>query len=266
MANFERMASPRLFNVLLSLIAPVAMSNLPLILPGGSPSLSKCSNGHVETPSSSLFSLVFFPGMRKSSLPARTNTQPFLYSFNSGVHNTMSCPWRSLPKEVLQERRFGVHTSGRFTLEVGPQLCLGRPFFIRAALGLGMYWLLAWCSSSLLKYWMVLFNPSSNGTWPNKQNTPLICIARTSHRMNYETLRFMFWALQSQIGKMMNHSLPLLCNTVLPNDETQCRPCSHLWWPVSNHQWRLVVFKVRKDCALVAWLPLACLHCWCMVA
>lgn len=45
-----------------------------------------------------------------------------------------------------------------------PQLCLGRPFFMRAALGLGMYWLLAWCSSSLLKYWMVLFKPSSRGT------------------------------------------------------------------------------------------------------
>jgi len=44
------------------------------------------------------------------------------------------------------------------------QLCLGLPFFIRAALGLGIYWLLAWCSSSLLKYWMVLFKPSSSGT------------------------------------------------------------------------------------------------------
>lgn len=47
------------------------------------------------------------------------------------------------------------------------QLCLGLPFFMRAALGLGMYWLLAWCSSSLLKYWIVLFRPSSSGTWCN---------------------------------------------------------------------------------------------------
>ena len=93
MANFERMASPRLFNVLLSLIAPVAMSNLPLILPGGSPSLSKCSHGHVETPSSSLFSLLFFPGMRKSSLPARTHehtTLSLFIQFRSAQHNVMS--------------------------------------------------------------------------------------------------------------------------------------------------------------------------------
>lgn len=48
--------------------------------------------------------------------------------------------------------------------EQEPQLCRGRTFFMRAALGFGMYWLLAWCSSSRLKYWMVLFNPSSSGT------------------------------------------------------------------------------------------------------
>jgi len=48
------------------------------------------------------------------------------------------------------------------------QLCRGLPFFMRAALGLGMYWLLAWCSSSLLKYWMVLFKPSSRGTCPHE--------------------------------------------------------------------------------------------------
>ena len=30
-------------------------------------------------------------------------------------------------------------------------------------------------------------------------------------------------------------------------------------------QWRLVVFKVREE-GLHAWLQLACLHCWCMVA
>lgn len=39
---------------------------------------------------------------------------------------------------------------------------------MRAALGLGMYWLLAWCSSSLLKYWIVLFKPSSSGTCRHK--------------------------------------------------------------------------------------------------
>lgn len=48
------------------------------------------------------------------------------------------------------------------------QLCRRRPFFIRAALGLGMYWLLAWCSSSRLKYWIVLFKPSSRGTCQHK--------------------------------------------------------------------------------------------------
>lgn len=52
--------------------------------------------------------------------------------------------------------------------EQEPHLCRGRPFFMRAALGLGMYWLLAWCSSSLLKYWMVLFKPSSSGTCQHK--------------------------------------------------------------------------------------------------
>jgi hypothetical protein len=34
---------------------------------------------------------------------------------------------------------------------------------------------------------------------------------------------------------------------------------------VGTNQWRLVDFKVREE-GLRAWLPLACLHCWCMVA
>lgn len=124
---------------------------------------------------------------------------------------TQHCIFRAAP--LARPRRLRETSAIAFWKGVlgGTQLCLGRPFFMRAALGLGMYWLLAWCSSSRLKYWMVLFKPSSRGTC---RRTTWPCQALGQKHAHTET--------ETATSEGERQLAPFSGNVRL---RAQCRPC-----------------------------------------